>query len=275
MNKLSRFFLSSSKLRRQHALFARKLSGKSSKKLKTELDFVLNTEKHLTLVEKSLQESKDLITNQLINKGFAIVDNFFGAQLCHLYRSEAENLWKKNLMVASKSTRWDHLTNSVITYDKYNVQSTQLLGGEMYFDAPRLHEYVFAMVPAIVPIISEVFPEAQLSNNLASNKLAVCLGNGSSYDKHFDNSCSDDARKLTVLYYLNPSWIPEHGGYFRAYHTKDEYEDIAPVGDRLLVFWSDRLEHSVLESFAPHGESDYRYAFTIWIATTDTSTIQI
>jgi Rps23 Pro-64 3,4-dihydroxylase Tpa1-like proline 4-hydroxylase len=144
---------------------------------------------------------------------------------------------------------------------------------------------------------------------MASNKLAVCLGHGSSYDKHFDSSGSNDLRKLTVLYYMNNNWTPGLGGQFRIHHlasttsttipqtpqtyniaaaasvvteinTDDDsrhaqYTDIEPRGDRLLVFWSDRLEHSVLPSFTPQGSVDNRYALTVWIATEDASSVHL
>ena len=32
--------------------------------------------------------------------------------------------------------------------------------------------------------------------------------------------------------------------------------DIAPIADRLLIFWSDVLVHSVLASFAPAGNAN-------------------
>jgi len=153
-----------------------------------------------------------------------------------------------------------------------------------------------------------------LSSTLASNKLAVCLGDGSLYDKHYDNSGPEDLRKLTVLLYLNPHWRPELGGYFRLYlpeHCIDRdptkrtvdsdgfhYKDIAPINDRLLVFWSDRIVHSVqpsevddvLANFCAyhfserkltfsitlqvfHGDSDHRHATTVWIAAEDSIAI--
>jgi len=121
------------------------------------------------------------------------------------------------------------------------------------------------MIKNLVPHVSEKFPAAYLSSSVASNKLAVCIGDGSYYDKHYDNSGAGDLRKLTVLLYLNPNWREELGGCFRLFlpdHfvTRQEnsqrqqdtdgffFKDIAPLNDRLLVFWSDRIVHSVLPS---------------------------
>jgi hypothetical protein len=120
---------------------------------------------------------------------------------------------------------------------------------------------------------------------LFSTKLAVCTGDGSHFDKHYDNACARrspfntllfcnilqvrppialslpapfsckeitsshslriasggaDLRKLTTVYYLNPSWRESHGGLFRIFHpppNHDKFTDIQPRGDRLMVFW--------------------------------------
>lgn len=226
-------------------------------------------------VKKSIYLREDEITIGLKTKGWAVIDDFLGSDVCDMYRQEAVGFYARNDMTISKSTRWDSDSNSVVTYDKHNVFATQLNGGDAYYDGPRLHEYVVSIVKSLVPMISEKFPEACLSPLLASNKLAVCTGDGSSYDKHYDNSGGEDLRKLTVLYYLNPNWRTELGGAFRIYDSiltppssspiedsnnsvmkqssndldsNIEMIDINPVGDRLLIFWSDRLVHSVQPS---------------------------
>jgi Rps23 Pro-64 3,4-dihydroxylase Tpa1-like proline 4-hydroxylase len=92
------------------------------------------------------------------------------------------------------------------------------------------------------------------------------------YDKHYDNSGLADTRKVTVLYYMN-QWRPECGGQFRIYAPSGAKIDIEPIADRLLVFWSDRLVHSVLPSEAPRGAEDHRYALTLWLTSTTTDAI--
>jgi 2OG-Fe(II) oxygenase superfamily len=237
------------------------------------LSTIATAEDNMAHVQKSVELKADEILEGLQKKGWVALDNFLGSDVCSAYRDEAVGYFSRSEMTISKSTKWDPETNSVITYDKHNVYATQLNGGDSYYDGPRLHEYVVSLVKSLVPIISNKFPEACLSPTLASNKLAVCTGDGSSYDKHYDNSGGDDLRKLTVLYYLNPKWRKDLGGSFRIYESaprslatpsessaSDLVEslsemkrdivvtDIDPIGDRLLVFWSDRLVHSVQPS---------------------------
>ena len=221
---------------------------------------ISSPEDNMAHVQTSIELRADEILTGLQQKGWVTIDNFLGEDVCCKYRDEAVGYFKRNEMSISKSTRWDSDTNSIVSYDKHNVFATQLNGGESYYDGPRLHEYVVSLVKTIVPIISRRFPEACLHPTLASNKLAVCTGDGSYYDKHYDNSGGDDLRKLTVLYYLNPKWRKDMGGAFRIYGSEessdsnaavaalDDTIDIDPIGDRLLVFWSDRLVHSVQPS---------------------------
>ena len=174
----------------------------------------------------------------------------------------------------------------------------------MAFDR-RLVEYCVSLVSSLPPLVNARFPEAMLSDRLHTNKLAVCLGDGSKYDKHYDNEGGGDLRKLTCLIYLQDEWDDACGGYFRMFgdadaahegvrglHTgrahgiEDELlpdhssaegfpaVDIAPLGGRLLCFWSDRMVHGVLPSFASSA-SHNRWALTVWLHTDDPSAINV
>ena len=95
------------------------------------------------------------------------------------------------------------------------------------------------------------------------------------YVPHFDNDPSDPSndagtpglrpsdRVFTCIAYLNPDWIPDHAGRFRAFRVgaaadSDDFRDVDPILGRLVVFDSARLLHEVRPS-----ASD-RYACTVW-----------
>ena len=120
--------------------------------------------------------------------GWAVCDGLLSAAACAQLRRESVTLFDSGQFLTSKSSRWDSQTRSLVYYEKRNVFSTELAGNDQYYSAPRLHEYVHATIKTIVPLLQNAFPEAHLSAVLASNKLAVCTGDGSSYDKHYDNS---------------------------------------------------------------------------------------
>lgn len=220
--------------------------------------------------------------------GIAVIDNFLGDELITAMRKEAEALLPS--MVPSQSTKWDESLQSIVAYDKNGVLSTQIEGGpEGYKTSPRLVEYIVTLTSQLSYKLNQLLPDdCHLNGEIQTNKLAVCLGDGSSYDKHIDNlgggtldsADAGDRRKLTALLYLQPpgshegqpSYPNEHidddprGGYFRAYDVPeiDQVTSIAPRGDRLIVFWSDSLVHDVSPSFAPGGDDDRRWALTVW-----------
>lgn len=235
------------------------------------------------------------------------VDNFLGPQLISAMRSEAESLLTitttdtinsggiATRMVPSQSTRWDEETQSVVAYEKVGVLSTQIEGGpEGYAATPCLVEYIVTLTKHLTDKINAIIqlPEYKLPGTQQTNKLAVCLGGGSKYDKHIDNLGHDgvgpegDRRKMTALLYLQPSGShaddadegenDARGGYFRAYDVPEEGQMrvIAPRGDRLVLFWSDSLVHDVSPSFAPNGDSDRRWALTVWFVTDEGGTIR-
>jgi len=217
-----------------------------------------------------------------------VIDNFLGNELITSMRAEAESLLPT--LIPSQSTRWDEDTQSIISYEKKGVFSTQIEGGTVgYEKSPRLVEYIVTLTSHLAAKLNQILPYSyHLSGDEQTNKLAVCLGDGSYYDKHIDNlggSNDDNAddlgdrRKLTALLYIQPpgshdgqpSYPNEsieddsRGGYFRAYDVpeNDMTTCIAPRGDRLIMFWSDSLVHDVSPSYV-NGDKDKRWALTIW-----------
>ena len=230
------------------------------------------------------QLSLDVDPNNIV-----VIDNFLGNELITSMRAEAESLLPT--LVPSQSTRWDEDTQSIISYEKKGVLSTQIEGGTVgYEKSPRLVEYIVTLTSHLSAKLNQILPDAyHLSGDEQTNKLAVCLGDGSYYDKHIDNlggsnddSADDlgDRRKLTALLYIQPPGSHDgqpnypnesidddsRGGYFRAYDVpeNDMTTFIAPRGDRLIMFWSDSLVHDVSPSYAPDGDKDRRWALTIW-----------
>ncbi|KAG8465002.1 hypothetical protein KFE25_012365 [Diacronema lutheri] len=117
----------------------------------------------------------------------------------------------------------------------------------------------------------------------ASRPMATRYADGARYAMHYDNDCVDapphaapcaNERRLTcVLYASLGDWRPGDGGELRIYRTNrtgspDERHalvraEIAPVGGRLVLFWSDfRCPHEVLGAWAE------RLAVTLWFGRT-------
>ena len=87
-------------------------------------------------------------------------------------------------------------------------------------------------------------------------QLAHYAGNGEAYVRHRDAFDGAESRRITAILYLNPAWKWSDGGQLRLHATP--MIDVAPMLGRLVVFRSARVEHEVLQSFAP------RFAVTAW-----------
>ncbi|MGE0490180.1 MAG: 2OG-Fe(II) oxygenase [Vulcanimicrobiota bacterium] len=77
------------------------------------------------------------------------------------------------------------------------------------------------------------------------------------YKRHTDTFADHGARRrLSAVYYLNPTWRPEHGGSLTI-HLPSGPLEVEPVHNRLVLFLSD-IEHEVAPVQAP------RLALTAW-----------
>ena len=83
-------------------------------------------------------------------------------------------------------------------------------------------------------------------------------GGGSRYVRHTDDAWQR-ARRLTCILYVNaPGWTDADGGALRV-HVRGGARDVAPLCNRLVLFWSDaRVPHEVLPTHA------MRYAVSVW-----------
>ena len=264
---------------------------------------------HMAAVRAAVGSHAEAIAAGLQTRGFATIDGFLSAEQIATLRAECEALRVGGHMAASKSTRYDDESGQVVSYEKKGVLSTNLQGGDKYAISPRMHEYCVALVSSLPPLLNARVEGLRLCDRLHANKLAVCLGGGSYYDKHYDNMGGEDLRKLTVLLYLQNSWSASQGGEFRMYLREGDegyaggsgsgsgsgsveggngavgdapvqldeaglaYVDIAPMGGRLLAFWADEMVHAVRPSEAPGGDDDHRWALTVWLQATEREAI--
>jgi SM-20-related protein len=90
---------------------------------------------------------------------------------------------------------------------------------------------------------------------------------GAGYQRHSDRFRGSSARLFSVITYLNPAWLPEHGGALRLYLEEEgeaktseaPFIDVPPLWGYTVCFESERFEHEVLPAFAP------RQSVTGWL----------
>jgi hypothetical protein len=106
-----------------------------------------------------------------------------------------------------------------------------------------------------------------------SDCMLACYQEGDRFQKHIDNT-ANDGRRLTCLVYLNNpdsssssssssvSSLANMGGALRLHQCGEDKQqtiDLLPKGGRLVMFWSDQIQHEVLEQL-----KNERIAITVW-----------
>lgn len=72
---------------------------------------------------------------------------------------------------------------------------------------------------------------------------------GGYYRKHLDRFRGVELRTLSCIFYLNADWSKDDGGLLRIYTDPvdaSHYEEILPLGGRLVTFLSARFPHEVM-----------------------------
>jgi len=81
---------------------------------------------------------------------------------------------------------------------------------------------------------------------------------GAFYKKHSDQFAERNNRLITVIIYFNDDWKPDDGGELKMFLPKGE-KLVSPIGNRLVIFRSEKIEHEVLLTNAD------RYSLTGWM----------
>jgi SM-20-related protein len=84
------------------------------------------------------------------------------------------------------------------------------------------------------------------------------------YRKHLDQFNGVGERTVTCVLYLNQEWCPADGGQLRIYTDPiipEHYEEVLPLGGRLVSFLSARFFHEVMPSRRE------RFSITGWFKT--------
>ncbi|MBL7893779.1 MAG: 2OG-Fe(II) oxygenase [Bacteroidia bacterium] len=186
------------------------------------------------------------IVNDVYEQRYCVIDNFISAnEIATLVRKINLLSENKQLKQAGIGKNAEHLTNTDIRSDFiYWV-------GE---NDTELQSLFFHFMPELTQALNRRF-----YLGLKEHEFHLALyPPGSFYKKHKDAFKSDDARKITVLLYLNQNWKQEDGGELILYKDDNSSLTIEPLGGRLLVFESE-MEHEVLLSKAN------RYSLTGWI----------
>ncbi|DBA00456.1 TPA: hypothetical protein N0F65_002699 [Lagenidium giganteum] len=205
-----------------------------------------------------------LAGTQLATQHYAVVDGFVGKELSlralsdivHLYPTDDQPVFRMGELAGGHTGR-------NVRYQMEHVRGDYVLWVDEHDEyCPVSIKQMLRQIDRVVLERLQRWNDELSASALLRNKTMITCypGNGARYTKHCDNP-NQNGRKLTAIVYLNPEWEPTHGGELRLHtdNTTNVPLCVAPLLDRLLLFFSDRrVPHEVLPCFTN------RYALTVW-----------
>ncbi len=185
-----------------------------------------------------------IIQEGIETNGYSVCDDFISLSETEVFLRKIKELETQKLFKqASIGNKTEKQTNSQIRSDA--IFWLEKNDGALAFFSNKINELILHLNRNFYLGIND--HEFHLAHYQA----------GGFYKKHKDAFKSDDARKISVILYLNKNWKKENGGELKLY-LKNSDKTIEPIAGRLVVFES-HLEHEVLES-----KTD-RYSVTGWL----------
>lgn len=237
------------------------------------------------VADESLQTASHLLRRD----GFVVLDNFLGQEEFAKVLNDVKAARDKGLMSiegkigggregdVNQSSVDVEVRNDILGWLDCSMKpasSTLACHFEDDSSVKKEQTALTYLVQRMETLVMEMKPhcsnEKELSGvNSRSRVMCTCYpatSTGSRYTAHVDNA-NHNGRRITAIYYLNKDYHSSHGGSLRIHHnlsllTSSVFEakqDITPVADRLVLFWSDmRTPHEVMPSYQD------RYAVTVW-----------
>jgi SM-20-related protein len=183
------------------------------------------------------QDCVDLIADGLAGPGWIVVDDFFGRALISALRLDCLHARDSG-----------HFRPAAVGSGKERRSQPGVRGDEIcWLQQSTLSDPQRTYL--------DRFEQLRLALNrtlqLGLFEFESCFARypaGARYSRHVDQFRGDDRRRLSSVLYLNQNWSALDGGELRLYLDGEgaRFEDVSPLGGRLVVFLSARFEHEVL-----------------------------
>ncbi|CAK9004288.1 unnamed protein product [Durusdinium trenchii] len=214
-----------------------------------------------------MDNSIDAIGAQLNKQGYCIIDDFLTSEQAKQLRKEVVECHSAGRLAGGG------LVNGQLPSPDDAKYADRASRGDVigWFDPEEwphgkgLESYLVKL-GTLIQELSRPVPDL-LKVTSRSKAMAACYpGGGARYIKHVDNDGKHHlcrTRLLTALIYLNGDWQVGDGGELAIFQHENQTalrRTVAPLQNRLLLFWSDRrTPHEVLPSEKP------RYSVTVWL----------
>ena len=190
----------------------------------------------------------------LNRNGYLIIDSFFSEDKTNQFRKEIKLLKDKEHLFTNKT---HFIQQNTLKYlEKKNIYETELA-----HEVKSYSDHIPVLIdlfqdPKFIQNCYEFRPDLEICKQMI--KVQYNQGNGGCFPLHFDTN-GKDGRKLTAIFYLNENWQSSDGGELVVFPFPFEPITIPPLDNRLVVFSSEEMLHSVLPS------NKERYCLTIWL----------
>ena len=221
----------------------------------------------------TLREHANAAASELQQRGFAVIDGFLqpvqATAVANAFRTyvgdcvgerppgltpgELDETGRSNPGLRGDVISW--LTGEELGGgDRFRARGSPCVGGV----AQLLRTALLSELMAALPTVDFIHPK----NAMAMAMFSVYPPGSVGFAPHTDRSRSGDLRKISAVYYLNRDWEAQHGGQL-ILHPHDEHARVVvePELDRLVLFWSDSVEHSVAATTA---NAPPRLAISFW-----------
>lgn len=190
-------------------------------------------------------------------QGFVVVDNACGLAWATALRGEMEWLMENGHMLPNKTQF--NTAEGPKQFSKPHIFEVDL--HDPVVPWPRLPEFkALREACPIAKAFQRRKPGFHIKQGIDGTALKLqCNTGGGCFPLHYDNPGVPNMRKLTALVYLNPDWQEGDGGELILQPFLGQRVRIPPLMDRMVVFLSDSILHSVAPSKVR------RYCFTAWL----------
>jgi SM-20-related protein len=183
----------------------------------------------------------EVIISDILENGYAVFDNFL-------------NLTEIDSLLETFRVRFDknQFSNAGIGKND-DLQQNKLIRGDeiLWLQTDTIELSEIALLSKNQLFIDYLNKTCYLGITGSEIHFAK-YGKGKFYRRHRDAFQSKNGRVLSIIYYLNKSWVEKDGGNLLIFTNKNNVETtitINPIAGRMVCFESDKLDHEVLETF--------------------------
>ena len=221
----------------------------------------------------SIRQSATIAAAQLKSEGHAVIDNFLGPIRAQTVQSHFRAFVGECAEASPPVLRPGELDATGRSQPAVRGDLiTWLTGGEL---APEwnsvgtlaqimrtkfLSELIASMKGPQQAGVQLIHPRNFMGMTMLSIYSASSVGFATHTDRN-ETAVDGDLRKISAVYYLNPGWRPEDGGELLIRPGTSNEVIVQPELDRLVLFWSDSVEHKV---GATASSAPPRLALSFW-----------